>query len=248
MSRKRGIFITGTDTGVGKTVVASALAAWCRGQGVNVGVMKPVATGGIARRQHGRTRWVSDDAVRLARAAGVDDPWALINPVCFTEPLAPTTAARRAHQSISLGAVARAFSRLSARRDAMIVEGVGGLLVPLTSTATVADLAARLGLPLLIVARPGLGTINHTLLTVQCARRRGLRILGIVVNYVRPPSGGAMARLAERTNPQAMARFTGVPVVAVLPFGSGRRSSAALARWAGAHFAPRFLRRLAPVD
>ena len=121
MSRPpRGFFITGTDTGVGKTVVACGLAAWCRAQGLNVGVMKPVATGGRWVRQAGTKRLVSDDAVRLARAAGTADDWALINPVCFEEPLAPWTAARRLHTSIRLQRVHEAY-RILARSSQHVV-------------------------------------------------------------------------------------------------------------------------------
>jgi len=156
--RARGIFVTGTDTGVGKTVVACALAAWGRRRGVDVGVMKPIATGG--RWAPADQRWVSDDARRLAQAAGSGDPWPLVNPVCCKEPLAPATAAQRARSPIRLDEVLRAFRSLQARHEWLIVEGIGGLLVPLTARATVADLARRLHLPVIVVARPGLGTLN----------------------------------------------------------------------------------------
>jgi dethiobiotin synthetase len=213
--RVRGIFITGTDTGVGKTVVASALAAWCRAQGADVGVMKPVATGGRYRREG---RWVSEDAVRLAEAAGTRDPWTLVNPVCFREPLAPWTAAQRAGMSIRLDGVLRAFRALSVRHDVLIVEGVGGLLVPLTAELTVAELARALGLPLVIVARPGLGTLNHTLLTLQCAARYRLPVAGVLLNQAQRPPRDAMARVAQRTNPRVLERLGRVPILGELPY------------------------------
>jgi dethiobiotin synthetase len=205
-----GYLVTATDTGVGKTVVTAGLAAALARKGVDVGVMKPFATG--ARRVRGRL--VSDDARFLQRAAGVDDPLDLINPICLEPPLAPSIASRVARKPIDLPAVWSAWRTLRARHSTMIVEGVGGLLVPLLTGFTVAHLARRLKLPLLIVARPTLGTINHTALTVHAARSFGLRIAGIVVNHaVRVRSGPA-----ERTNPSAIEAETGVPILAVVPF------------------------------
>ena len=226
--------MTGTDTGIGKTVVACAVASWYRQAGYRVGVMKPAATGGRRVLEAGRRRWVSDDAQALVRAAGTHDAWSLVNPVCFREPLAPWTAARRAGRTIRLAPLLRAFQALAARYEVMIVEGVGGLLVPLAEQLSVAELAAQMRLPLLIVAHPELGTVNHTLLTVQWARRRRLPILGILLNHPRPPSQGAMARLVRRTNPQLLRRLARVPILGPLPF-RGRSpltmTSAAQAAW-----------------
>lgn len=218
MKRIQGVFVTGTDTGVGKTFVACALAAWCRREGIEVGVMKPVATGG--RRVGGR--WVSDDAIRLARAAGVDDPWALVNPVCFREPIAPWTAALRARTPIRMEVICRAFQALGARHEFLIVEGVGGLLVPLSARTTVADLAKQLGLPVLLVARSGLGTLNHTLLSLQCLRAKRLPLVGIVMNQSEPPPTEMMSRLSAKTNPSILKRFARAPVLGQLPFDSTR--------------------------
>ena len=252
--RMRGIFITGTDTGVGKTVVACALAAWYRRRGFDVGVMKPVATGGrmvregaSPRRQGGGSRvvrWhcVSDDARRLAASAGVTDPWSLINPVCFREPLAPWTAAMRAGNPIQLRTVLDAFQSLSARHELLIVEGVGGLMVPLGPRLTVGMLAARLGLPLILVARPGLGTLNHTMLSLQYARALKLPVRGIILNETQAPRRDPMARLAERTNPGILKRMTAVPILGSFPFAPALvkhrhrlRDSKALSRWVARH-------------
>lgn len=233
--RLRGVFVTGTDTGIGKTAVACALAAWGRLHGCDVGVMKPVASGGRMRRHEGRQSLVSDDAVRLARAAGVRDPWPLVNPVCFSEPLAPWTAALRAHRPAGLPAMLKAFAALAARHECMIVEGAGGWLVPLDARTTVADLAERLGLPVLLVARPGLGTLNHTLLSLEAIRRRRLRCLGVIVNHSGPSPRSPMARVAERTNPEILARLA--PLLGVLPFRhgllarDGKRFQRYLASW-----------------
>ena len=245
--RARGMFVTGTDTGVGKTVVASALAAWCRRRGLDVGVMKPIATGGRWISGGERGRWVSDDAVALARAAGVDDAWSLVNPICFKDPLAPWTAARRARVTIRVDAAVSAFRCLHARHDIVIVEGVGGLLVPLTAHRSVGDLAKRLRLPVLVVARPGLGTLNHTLLSLRYLRALRLPLAGVVINHAEPLPRDPMARLAARTNPEILARFARVPVLGPLPFRPssmrGRRSPAALAEWAEEHLGRRMLER-----
>jgi dethiobiotin synthetase len=238
---------------VGKTVVACALAAWCRAQGADVGVMKPVATGG--RRLSRGARRVSDDAIRLAAAAGSSDPWALINPVCFEEPLAPWTAARRARRAISLSKLQAAYDALRQRHDVLIVEGVGGLLVPLTVRETVADVARRYRLPLVLVARPGLGTLNHTLLTLSAIRHAHLPCRGVVINAHTRPARTVHARLAERTNPEVLRRAGKVRVLGELPYVRGRAASAlfgggrawrSLAHWAARHFDAQFLHSLLP--
>jgi len=241
----RGLFITGTDTGVGKTAVACALAAWCRRAGVDVGVMKPVATGGRRLVDGGRARWVSDDARRLAQAAGAKDPWALVNPICFEEPLAPWTAAIRQRTRVRLEAAIGAFHRLADRHACLIVEGIGGLLVPLTARASVAELAARLGLPLLLVTRPGLGTLNHTRLSLEQIRRLGLACHGIVITHTHPAPRDPMERLAERTNRTMLKHFA--PVRGELPFRPDlfrrARADGRLADWFAAHVDGRWLRQ-----
>ena len=244
----RGIFVTGTDTGVGKTVVACALAAWCRRRALDVGVMKPIATGGRWVSDGRRGRWVSDDARAMVRAAEVDDPWSLVNPICFKEPLAPWTAARRARTTIRLDAAVSAFRSLCARHDVVIVEGVGGLLVPLAARLSIGDVARRLRLPVLVVARPGLGTLNHTLLSLRYVRELRLPLAGVIINYAEPPPRDPMARLAARTNPDVLARFARIPVLGPLPFRpavamNGHGSPAALGEWAEAHLGRRVLER-----
>jgi dethiobiotin synthetase len=232
---------------VGKTVVAAALAAWCRAQGLDVGVMKPVATGG--RWLRGANRWVSEDAIDLVAAAGTDDPWPLVNPVCLREPLAPWTAALRSRRPIESDLILEAFERLRARHEVLVVEGIGGLLVPLGARLTVAALARRLGLPILLVARPGLGTLNHTLLSLRCARTLGLRVAGVVINQAAPAPRGRMARLAEETNPAILERLAGVPILGPLPFRTalrnGARRPSSLLAWLVSSLGPRGLTALA---
>jgi dethiobiotin synthetase len=209
----RSLFITGTDTEVGKTFVTSGLARALRRRGIDVGVMKPVATGA--------KRGVSDDALRLKEAAGVHDALQFINPICLAPPLAPLIAARITDQPIDLRRVWFAYGALGARHDCMLVEGVGGLLVPVTKEMSVAGLARRLELPLLVVTRPSLGTLNHTALTVSVAHREGLEVAGLVINHHRRFPRG----LAERTNREALEETCGVPVLGEVPYDPAGRAS-----------------------
>jgi dethiobiotin synthetase len=199
-----GIFVVGTDTGVGKTHVATSVVRALRSEGRRVGVLKPVSTGSIP----------SEDALRLAEAVGGTVPIERIAPIVYEEPLAPTIAARRAGTPLTVAhlnaVVGDALAWWSDRSEVMVVEGIGGLLCPLAEGSTVADLAIMLDYPLLIVAGRGLGTINHTLLTIDAARLRSLRIAGLVLNSPEPERGD----LAEATCADELVRR--VPGVALL--------------------------------
>ena len=232
----RGVFVTGTDSGVGKTVIAGGLAASLASIGVDVGVMKPVATGGEeldstsmaaegkisegATPNHATSvgevnqHLVSEDAVFLKHAARVEDSLELINPICLREPLAPFVASELEGLPIDLERVDAAFNQLCGKHEFMVVEGVGGLAVPIRDDILVAHLAARFELPLIVVARPTLGTINHTFLTVEFARSFNLEIHGIVLNGLRQD----MVGLAESTNPAEISRLTCLPILGVVPF------------------------------
>ena len=205
---KPGIFITGTDTGVGKTVVAAGLALVLKERGLRVGVMKPVATGCKGGDQH----LVSEDAVYLLEAAENEFP-ALTNPSRFRNPLAPHIAATLEKKEVDLKKIHRSFQELQKHYDFVIVEGIGGLLVPLTKNYFVANLIREFQLPLVIVARANLGSINHTLLTVDAALIRGFEIRGIIFNLI--PS--VNCSLAEMTNPKAIHELSGIPVLGSLP-------------------------------
>ncbi len=211
----RGFFVTGTDTNVGKTIVAASLAVWAREAFGSAAVMKPVATGAMWDRRE--RRWLSEDAALLRAASGCDAPWDWITPALYREPLAPLTAAVRERRPVRLKPIEAAFKRLSGRYPCIIVEGIGGLLVPLTPRSTVADLARSLGLPLIIVARTSLGTLNHTLLTIACARAAGLRIAGVICTNPEPPRANRMARLARQSNPKWIRELGRVPLLGVLP-------------------------------
>jgi dethiobiotin synthetase len=207
----QGIFITGTDTAVGKTFVGAGLAAALRERRIDVGVMKPAETGCGAR----NGVLVPRDALKLMKAGGVDDPLDLVNPYRFREPLAPAIAAAREGKKIEITRIVSAFRTLARRHACMIVEGAGGIMVPLTTSRYYLDLACAMDLPVLVVARPGLGTINHTLLTVMAIRSRGLRIAGIVINHRSKKSPG----LAERTGPPVLERLSRVPVIGHITYG-----------------------------
>ena len=207
---KRGFFITGTDTNVGKTYVASGLASTLRAKGVNVGVMKPAETG--CRTQKGAL--VPADARALIKAAGVRDALSLVNPFRFSKSLAPSVAAGLEHTVIEPDRILSAFQVLSRRHPFMIVEGAGGIMVPLTAGYLFLDLAEALGLPVVIIARPGLGTINHTLLTISALRERRIAIAGVVINDLK----GGRQGIAETSNPAVIQSLSGVPIIGRVPF------------------------------
>lgn len=208
-----GIFITGTDTGVGKTYVAAGIARTLAGRGIDVGVMKPAETG-CSRR---KGSLFPADAAALIKAAGVRDRLSLVNPYRFPMPLAPSVAAGFERKRIEPGRLIEAFHVLARKHQFMIVEGAGGIMVPLTDRYCYLDLAGDLGLPVLIVARPGLGTINHTLLTVLALKKKRLRTAGIVINYADDGKTGA----AERTNPGVIENMSGVGILGVIRHGAG---------------------------
>lgn len=222
----KALVVTGTDTGVGKTVIAGGLSAALRAAGLNVGVMKPVESG--CARRNGKL--VPADAVFLRRMAGVKDEPGLINQYCLEEPVAPALAAARAGVEIQLEVVKNAFARLAQRHDIILIEGAGGLLSPLAGDWSLVDLAKETKAALLVVARNALGTINHSLLTVREARREGLEIIGIVLNWtghaVASGEGGTSAHsgLAEELNPEALQRMSGVPVLGEIPCLGSRRA------------------------
>ncbi len=204
-----GLFVTGTDTGVGKTVVAGAIGRWFHRRGNRVGVCKPVATGCVRRREG----LVSEDAEFLAHASDARFPLDVICPLRYAEPLAPAIAAERAKQPVDWESVQRSLKIMSLDADVMIVEGVGGVRVPIDEKTTVLDVARWLQLPAIVVVRPGLGTINHTILTVESLRTAGVRVAGVVINRYPAES----ASVAEETNGRAIERWGKVSVLCTVP-------------------------------
>jgi dethiobiotin synthetase len=205
-----GLFITGTDTGVGKTVISGAIAQWFHvHEHARVAACKIEATGCVHRREG----LVSEDAEFVAQCGDVRYPLDLICPQRYTEPLAPAVAAERAKKPLDWEAIDRAIKLMSQNSDVMIVEGVGGIMVPMDPKHTVLDVAEWLVLPTVVVARPALGTINHTLLTLAVLRSRQIPIAGVVIN--RYPTDTPDA--AEETSPRAIEKWGKIPVLCIVP-------------------------------
>jgi dethiobiotin synthetase len=242
----RGIFVTGTDTGVGKTVVAALVARLLATEGERVAVFKPAVTGLAEAAEP-----VPDHELLRAASSSTQEP-AAIAPYRFYPPLSPHLAAEMAGEAIDPGELRRAVLRAAIGSDVIVVEGVGGLLVPLTDRYLVRDFACELGLPVVIAARPALGTINHSLLTIEAARTAGLAVAGVVLTPW-PAEPGAL----ERSNRETIARLGGVSVSTLaefdvasltrppaldevrLPFEEWLGASSALPTWPGTTIAQR---------
>src|SRR5581483_4349928 len=210
----RLLFVTGTDTGAGKTVVAAAVVAALRGRGLRVAGLKPVATG-VELGQAG------EDATLLARASELDPHECLL--ASYTLPRSPLAAARAEQRSLDVGALAASIRLRAVGLVLLVVEGVGGLLVPLSDTATVRDLARLLDAPVLIAARAGLGTIGHSALTVESARLAGLDVCGVVLSDVDGSAGADFAR----ENAEQIATQCGVRVLGIVPHLADTEEAAA---------------------
>ena len=206
-----GVFVTGTDTGVGKTLVSSALVRRLAQMSCGVGVMKPVETG-VQSESLDQT-----DAGRLMAAAGVGDALDLVCPYRFHAPLAPFAAASAERRCVDMQDILRPYAQLTERHAFMVVEGAGGLLVPMGQDWSMRDLIARLGLPVLLVGRAGLGGINHALLTLECLRREGIVVLALLLNETAPPSTSVEQEQIASTVSLLRARG-GVPVLGPLPY------------------------------
>jgi len=192
--------VTGTDTAVGKTVVSAALVGWLKARGVKIAAMKPIESG------------VNDDAKLLHKASGCSGWFGDVCPVRFDAPLSPFAAASEQGSTINLSRLDAAFARLSRDRDGILVEGAGGLLVPITQTVSYAQLFARWNLAIIIVAANRLGVINHVLLTVMAAREQRLDIKGIVLNSV--PAANDPKDLSRRSNQKCLQQLLpGVPII-----------------------------------
>ena len=185
----KGVFVTGTDTGVGKTVVAAALARAWVGRGRRVAVMKPVASGAEPTPEGLR----SADALALMAAANVAAPYERVNPYCFLPPVSPHIAADECDVAVDVAVIRACFDALAAPAERVVVEGAGGWLAPISENASMADLALALGLPVILVVALRLGCLNHAFLTHESIRARGASFAGWVANGIDP----AMERAAE---------------------------------------------------
>jgi len=200
--QSRGLFITATDTGIGKTVATSVLGVLIKDKGLSVGVMKPVQCGG-------------HDAQFLAKTLGLRDPLNEINPYCAREPLSPHLAFKRQRIQVDVNRIKAIYQSLRERYDFVLVEGAGGLMVPISEKYLMVDLIKDLGLDIVIVARLGLGTINHTLLTVKAAEDNGLTVKGVIFNEL--TEGGGKGTPAQ-TNPREIRQIAQVPVLGTIPY------------------------------
>ena len=204
-----GIFITGTDTGVGKTIVACGLAALLKDSGYRIGVMKPVETGCMEK----EGKLFPQDAVRLKETSGCETPLEKICPYRLADPLAPSIAAERAGVRIDIDRLMNIYDEIRSTHDVSFVEGAGGLMAPLLPSCTYADFAAVLKLPLIVVAGNRLGVINHLLLTLEHASCKGLSVLGYVLNQIEN-----QPTLAAETNREALFTLTSVPCLGEIPY------------------------------
>lgn len=200
-----GLFIAGTDTGVGKTIVTASLGLTLKAQRYRVVAMKPIETGVDGDPM--------PDSLYLNTLLGLKESTETLCPYRFSRPLAPAIAARMEGRQLEPVTIQRAYDALRSSYDIVLVEGVGGLLVPLAQGFFVIDLIALLNLNVLLVARRGLGTINHTLLSLEALKARGLFCLGVVLNDTEGRGG-----IADKTNPMALKELMEVPLVGVFPF------------------------------
>jgi len=204
-----GIFIIGTDTGVGKTLVACGLIAALKERGINIGVMKPLESGAPCF----ASAPMPQDALTLKEIAGASDDLAEINPYCFQPPVAPGIAAEQAGIEIDLKRIKRSYDGLKQRHQFMVVEGAGGLLVPIAKGVLLPELIKLLKLPVIVVARSGLGTINHTLLTLSYCQQQGLACAGFIIS-----KASQDADPSEASNPQVIAQYSNVPFLGTVPY------------------------------
>jgi dethiobiotin synthase len=237
----RSVFITGTDTGIGKTAVAAALLAAARRSGVDAAPMKPVQTGCVPR---GRLL-IAPDLERCLAGAGLHPSAGNANRMCpyrFLPACSPHLAAAMAGESIDLRRIRTRLRELQRRCDAVIVEGAGGVLVPLNSRQTMADLMRLLGLPVVLVARAGLGTLNHSLLSLEALRARGIAVEGLVLVHAAAERG---SRRIVADNRRVLARLGRTRILAEFPH---RPAAFALPTMAAKAFAGPAERLLAALD
>jgi dethiobiotin synthetase len=211
--RLKSIFITATDTHVGKTIATFVLGTLLKAQGHDVGVMKPVQCAG-------------SDAAFLKEKLLLKDAIGTINPCYAPEALSPHLAFRRAKKSVDVAKIKNCFKNLQDAHDIVLIEGAGGLMAPLKDNYYNADLIRELKVEVIIVARLGLGTINHTLLTIKQAKTYGIKIKGIIFS----DTNSKAKSLAERTNPEEIARLSGVKVLGIIPYLKNMTTKEVLAK------------------
>ncbi|MBV1753952.1 MAG: dethiobiotin synthase [Desulfarculus sp.] len=208
----KGVVVVGTDTDAGKTIVSAALVAGLRDAGIPAGYLKPLASE-CAPGPEGQP--VSPDVELLHRLVGLKEPLHALNPVCLRAPLSPLVAAREEGVELSLAASAVACREFLAGQDFGVIEGVGGLLVPIAPGHTFRELAVELGLLVVVAARPGLGTINHTLLTLEALKAAGLPVVGFVFSHTQPADPGDPS---VKENHALIVEYGGTPFLGAMPY------------------------------
>ena len=210
LPKAKGLFITGTDTEVGKTLIAGAIAKIFSEKGYRVGVFKPVASGCRSEREG----LISYDAEFLAYCANCEFPLSVVNPVSFITPAAPAVCEETERRKVDFEHIATTYKHICDNSDVVIVEGIGGVRVPISDDVDVLQMAKWFDLPVVVVSRPNLGTINHTLLTIDAARNAGLELAGVVINGYDITS----ADTAVETAPGVIAQWGGVRILSIVPF------------------------------
>ena len=210
MIAPKGYFISGTDTGVGKTVVTACLLAFYRKHSINTGIMKPIETG----IDPNCSSEVNSDAKFLLTVSGNQDTLEEVCPIRLKPSASPLQAARIQDQSLSIDSILEKFQRLQKKYDQVLVEGIGGLLVPLKADYLVLDLIKTMQLPLIIVSRFSLGTLNHTLLTLKAAQVAKIEVAGIILNH----SANRQLNKIELGQKALIEELSGVPIIGQCPF------------------------------
>ncbi len=206
----QGLFITGTDTGVGKTVVTAALLAHCLHQGKKAGVMKPIETGVDSECSSA----ANSDALFLMESGGIEDALAEVCPIRLKPAASPYQAALIENRTLQPETILSAYRTLSGKYDWLLVEGIGGIRVPITRDYGVVDLMRDLGLPAVVVARYQLGTLNHTLLTLDTLKQNGIPVRGVVFNHTSPEAKDAI----EQDQPRLIEELSGIRVLGEFPY------------------------------
>jgi dethiobiotin synthetase len=206
----QGLFITGTDTGVGKTVVTAAILSWLRQQGQTVGVMKPIETGVDSECSSA----ANSDALFLMECGHLEDDLAEVCPIRLKPAASPYQAGLIENRILQTETILSTYRTLSEKYDWLLVEGVGGVKVPITREYSVVDLIRDLGLPAVVVARYQLGTLNHTLMTVDTLKQNGIPVRGVVFNQTEPEALSTV----EQDQPRLIAEFSGVKIPGQFPY------------------------------
>ena len=206
----QGLFITGTDTGVGKTVVTAAILAWLRDQGFSAGVMKPIETGVDCE----CSSPANSDALFLMECGGIKDDLSEVCPIRLKPAASPFQAALIENRTLQPESILSAYRTLSEKYDWMLVEGVGGIRVPITRDYGVVDLIRDLDLPTVVVARYQLGTLNHTLMTLDTLKQSGIPVRGVVFNQTVPETPDVI----EQDQPRLIEELSGATILGTFPY------------------------------